>query len=341
MKNYVLILFLYLINSCILVHRAQSVHFSPERDSEVFRNLIVARSHLLLGSSDAIYRLDDKLVKQERKSLGAPNRMLVTDHVGSFRDSVLSCSDQGCFLAQITNFTNVSWQVDTPFIRQQGSKNVAAVFAPCADGTSDLTYGEMAEVTTGSRLLIKGSLVNAGNSNALQSFRKYAHRVDGDRFDPALYLTSFPLRHTLNDSGYIYFVVHQNSMETRVVRFCEDDPGIIRIFASHFEIVLQCGSHSNRAPSTSATFINTAMAFNDRPMIVVTMERVLEGSQMQLEVCAFDIGTINLLITQKFDDCVHARNNAHAGFARDYRPKTECRDVSNAGLRFQVSYPGN
>ena len=292
---------------------AQSVQFSPEGDGETFRNLISAKSHLLLGSSNAIYRLDNSLMKQEKKSLGAANRMLVTDYVGSFRDSVLSCSSDGCFLAQITDFTNISWQIDSSFIREMGMDNVAAVFAPRASGTSDLTYGERAEQDIG-RLLAKGSLANVGISSMAQSFNRYASRPEGVRFDPLVYLTEFPLRYVANDSGYVYFVVRPNNEETILVRFCEDDPGILGAFASHFEIILQCGSQSNRASSTAATFINVTTTFNNRPTIIVSINRVLSTNNM---LCAFDIGHINSLMTQRYEDCINARNNAMAGFVRD------------------------
>ena len=329
MKNYLLIFVLSLTSSCLLVSQAQSVQFSPEGNNETFRNLISSKSHLLLGTSSAIYRLDNNLVKQEKKILKAANRMLVTDYVGSFRDSVLSCSSNNCFLAQITDFTNITWQVDPPFIRELGTDNVAAVFAPRANGTSDLTYGERARLNAGSRLLAKGSLVNAGVSNVAHSFNRYAGREEGNRFDPLVYLTEFPQRFMVNDSGHVYFVVRPSDEETRVVRFCEDDAGILGAFASHFEIILKCGSHTDRAPSTAATFINITTAFNNRPTIIVSTNHVLGMNSMQLELCAFDIGYINFLMTQKYEDCITARNDAMAGFVRDGQlPCTAASDPS-------------
>ena len=333
MKNHltqVLIVVISLINSFLLSSRAQSsVQFSPEADGETFRNLISANSHLLLGSSNALYRLDDGLSKQEKISLAAANRMLVTDYVGSFRDSVLSCSSDSCFLAQITDLTNVTWQVDPPFIREQGTDNVAAVFAPRANGMSDLTYGERGDVQSG-RLFAKGSLVNVGASSGAQSFTRYARRPEGTRFDPLVYLTEFPLRY-INGSGYVYFVVRPTDEETRLVRFCEDDAGVLGAFASYFEIILKCGNHNDRAPSTAATLINvTTTAFNDRPAIVISTNRVLGMNIMQLEVCAFDIGSINSLMTRKYEDCINARNNAMAGFVRS--GQTTCTRVKQPSL---------
>ena len=322
MKNYlvqVTTLVLFLTNLCLLVSHAQSVQFSPEETGEGFRNLIIARSHLLLGSSNAIYRLDNSLTKQDKRSLTAPNRMLVTDYVGSFTDNVLSCSSDSCFLAQITDFTNVSWQVDPPFIRPGVTDNVAGVFAPRANGTSDLTYGERAGGQgVGGRLLAKGSLFNVGTSDGAQSFNTYARRREGSNFDPLVYLTEFPLRFLANDSGYVYFVVHPIQGETRLVRFCEDDPGLLLpAFVSHFEIVLECGMENDRAPSTGATFLNITSAFNDRPTIVLSRNRILGTNSIQLEVCSFDIGTINSLMTQKYDNCVIQVDNAMSGFLRD------------------------
>ena len=303
---------------------AQSLQFPPETPGETFRNLISAQSHLLLGSSNAIYRLDNSLVRQERKSLEAANRLLVTDYVGSFRDSVLSCSSDSCFLAQITDFTNITWEVDPPFISEQATDNVAAVLAPRANGTSDLTYGERADGRNG-RQLAKGSLVNVGAPSSSQLFNRYARRIEGNRFDPLVYLAEFPLRY-VNDSGYVYFVVRPTEAETRLVRLCEDDAGVLGAFTSHFEIILKCGSHSDRAPSTAATFINvTTTAFNNRPTIIISTNRVLNTNNVQLEVCSFDVGYINSLMTQKYGDCINARDNAMAGFLRD--GQTTCTQV--------------
>ena len=328
MKNHLLVQVLTLVLSLtedfLLVSRAQSVQFYPEASGEIFRNMISAKSHLLLGSSSAIYRLNSSLVRQEKKLLAAANRMLVTDYVGSFRNSILSCSSDSCFLTKITDFTNIMWQVDPPFIREQATHNVAAVFAPRANGTSDLTYGESAGWN--SRLLAKGSLVNIGDSSGFQLFNRYARRLEGIRFDSSVYLTEFPLRYMANDSGYIYFVVRPSEAETRLVRFCEDDAGVSGAFLSHFEIILKCGSHSDRAPSIAATFINiTTTAFNNRPTIVISTNRVLGKNSVQLEVCAFDVGYINSLMTQKYEDCINARNSAMAGFLRD--GQTTCTQV--------------
>ena len=312
----------------ISVSCAPSLQFLPETSGEIFRNLISARSHLLLGSSNAIYRLDNSLVRQERKSLGDANRMLVTDYVGSFRDSVLSCSSVSCFLAQITDFTNVTWEVDPPFISELATDNVAAVFAPRANGMSDLTFGERANGRNG-RLLAKGSLVNIGAPSQL--FNKYARRLEGNRFDPSVYLTEFPLRYVANDSGYVYFVVRPTESETRLVRFCEDDAGVLGAFASHFEIILKCGSHNDTAPSTAAIFIDiTTTAFNNRPTIIISTNRILGMNRlsMQLEVCSFDVGYINSLMTQKYEDCINARDNAMAGFLRD--GQTTCTRVESS-----------
>ena len=312
-------LLLSVTSTCLLhVSKAQSVQFAPEAEGETFRNLISAHSHLLLGSSRAIYRLNDDLVRQQKRTLTGPSRMLVADYVGSFRNSFLSCDNITCFLAQLTDFESVSWQVNSPLVRRF-QDNAVGVLAPRANGTSDLTYGERAgKQLGGGRLFAKGSLYNAGVSNAPYSFLQYARREETNRFDPLVYLTEFPLRFTSNDSGFVYFITHPTQNEIRVVRFCEDDGGVLGSFTSHFEAVLQCGSTSGffANDSTSATFINITSTFNDRPTILVTQARVT-AMNVQLEVCSFDIGNINFLMTQKYDDCVTAQNDAMAGFFRD------------------------
>ena len=311
-----LTLVLSLTSLCLQVSLAQLVQYAPEGGSEVFRNMILANSHLLLGSSDALYRLDNNLVKQEKKALEAPNRMLVADYVGSFQDSVLSCDSEGCSLVRITDFTNVSWHVDSPLIRRLGTDNVAGVFAPLPNGTSVLTHGERAGINVGSILLARGALINAGTDRP-QLYERYITREElGDRFDPLIYLTEFPLRYA-NGSGYVYFVTRPTEDETRVVRFCEDDIGGVLggEFSSHFEIKLRCGSHGDQTSSTAATFLNITTTFEGRPAIFVSSNRIMGMNNMQVEVCVFDIGIINSLMLQKLNCCV--RGTGMVGFVRD------------------------
>ena len=291
------------------------------REGETFRNLISVNSYLLLGSSEAIYRFNDSSVNgltyQQRKSLSTPNRLLVADYVGSFRERFLSCDNTSCSLAQITNFNNVSWQVSPPFIRTVNSDNAVGVFAPRANGTSDLTYGQRAGRNQ-ARLFVKGSLMNAGISfsSSSYSFFEYARRDENSRFDPLVYLTEFPLRYA-NDTGYVYFVTRPED-EVRIVRFCEDDPGFDRTFISHFEAVLQCGGTGRLArDSTAATFLNITSAFGGRPTILVTQTRIISMGRMQLEVCSFDISVINSLMSQIYNKCINALDNTMSGFVRD------------------------
>ena len=324
------------------------MQFAPEAESESFRNLILANSHLLLGSSEAVYRLDGSLLEQEKRVLGAPNRMLVTDYVGSFQDNVLICSNNGCFLSQITDFSNVSWQVNSPFFRTSTTENVVGVFAPRANGTSDLTFGETSS-TDGSimysRFLAKGSLFNAGANivSSDYSFLEYARKEEAISFgDPRFYLTEFPLRYA-NDSGYVYFVTRPAQDEMRIVRFCEDDGGFRnQQFISHFEAVIRCGNSGSLArDSTTATFINiTNSIFNGRPTVLVTQTRIMSMSNVQLEVCSFDIGTINFIMSQKFNDCVDGVNQATSGFERD-GPLGTCNAVNPDARSQVVSHPAH
>ena len=330
---------------CFCLELVQSVQFTPETESESFRNLILANSHLLLGSSKAVYRLDDSLLKQEKRTLKTPNRMLVTDYVGSFQDSVLICSNSSCFLSQITDFNNVSWQVSNPFFRTSTTDNVVGVFAPRANGTSDLTFGETNYISVGvltlGRFLAKGSLVNARVSSSVYSFLVYARKEEALSFtDTFVYLNEFPLRYA-NDSGYVYFVTRPTQNEMRIVRFCEDDGGDHNQFISHFEAVIRCGNSGNLAHDlTSAMFINITNAFNGRPTILVTQTRIVSMNSMQLEVCSFDIGTINFIMSQKFNDCVDGVNQATSGFERD-GPLGTCNAVNPDARSQVVSHPAH
>ena len=133
-----------------------------------------------------------------------------------------------------------------------------------------------------------------------------------------IYLTEFPLRYA-NGSGYVYFVTRPTEDETRVVRFCEDDIGGVLgdEFISHFEIKLRCGSHGDQTSSTAATFLNITTTFEGRPAIFVSSNRIMGMNNMQVEVCVFDIGTINSLMSQKLDRCVRGTGNSMVGFVRD------------------------
>ena len=106
----------------------------------------------------------------------------------------------------------------------------------------------------------------------------------------------------------------------RVVRFCKDDPGsreqLVPRFVSHFELVGECSGSASSTTNipTAATYVEANSAFGTATLLVTFMG---DGETIQ-RMCAYNISTINDLMTQKFRDCLNGRGMS--GFARDGVP---------------------
>ena len=285
--------------------------FCPQVEAELFRNLVIVDSNILLGTSNALYRLDINLQEQQRKTLTAPNRLLLTDQPnGNYRDRVLSCNTDECFLAEIANLNSVSWSVQPgSVVIQMDEENSVGVLAPgSTNGMSDLTIGETSNGEESPRIF-KGKLLNVDNSNNY-GFDKTAERTElAGNTDTTKYLTQFV------HNGLIYIVVRSSDMVTRVVRICQNDSGvnISPSFVSHFEMKLQCNGSPNKQGSlaTAATFKETP----DGVSLLLSVSNVMTMNQYEVGVCVFNISTINMMMTQKFQQCL--RGNGMVGFERD------------------------
>ena len=255
---------------CLTLHTACQTHgtFCPSSSGEAFRNIILGDSYVLIGSSNSLYRLNPgSLSLEDRRQLGSVNRLLVTDPGGTYNGSVLECEEQVCALTPINNLTDIRWQVSDGLVRP-GTENVVGIFAPGANGTSSLTFGEQRTMTLQSSIR-KGNLNNVDIPGS-SVFNRFATQAENDRFRAREFLAGF------TDQSFIYFIVRIeiNQVEQmRVVRFCKDDLGsreLMSQFVSHFELVGECtGSSSNTTNiPTAATYVGASSAFGTATLLV-------------------------------------------------------------------------
>ena len=299
---------------CLALHTAcqADAAFCPLSLGEAFRNIILGDSYVLIGSSNSLYRLNPgSLSLEDRRQLGSVNRLLVTDPGGTYNGSVLECEEEQCALMPINNLTDIRWQVSDGLVRR-GTENVIGIFAPGANGTSSLTFGEQQSTTLQSSIR-KGNLNNVDIPGS-SVFNRFAAQNELSMFLPREFLATF------TDEIFIYLVVRigiDNSVgiqadQMRVVRFCKDDPGSREQFVSHFELVGECSglSSSTTNTPTAATYVGANSTFGTATLLVTFMG---DGETTQ-RMCAYNISTINNLIMQKFSDCLDGRGVS--GFAR-------------------------
>ena len=244
------------------------------------------------------------------------NRLLVTDPGGTYDGSVLACEEQVCTLTPINNLTDIRWQVSSGLVRN-GVENVIGIFAPGANGTSSLNFGEQQTLTLQSSIR-KGNLINVDIPGS-SVFNRFATQNEFDIVRPREFLAVF------TDQDFIYFIVRIGIVDNtgiqmdqmRVVRFCKDDPGSREQFVSHFELIGECSGSSSSTTNipTAATYVGANSTFGTATLLVTFMG---DGETIQ-HMCAYNISTINNLMTQKFSSCLDGRGVS--GFARDGVPQ--------------------
>ena len=292
---------------CLALHTVcqTDAAFCPPSPGEAFRNIILGDSYVLIGSSNSLYRLNPaSLSLEDRRQLGSVNRLLVTDPGGTYNGSVLECEEEQCALTPINNLTDIRWQVSDGLLRR-GTENVIGIFAPGANGTSSLSFGEQQTMTLQSSIR-KGNLNNVDIPGS-SVFNRFATQNENDRFRPRDFLAAF------TDQSFIYFIVRieiNQVDQMRVVRFCKDDPGsreqfiLQSSFESHFELVGECTGSSSSTTNipTAATYVGANSAFGTATLLVTFMG---DGSGGNIQrMCTYNISTINDLMTQKFSDCL-------------------------------------
>ena len=308
--------------------------FSPApssgNSSEYLRNMILTDTNLIVGSSKALYRLDLDLVQLQRRVLNAPNRLLVADPTGTYNRSVLACGTVECVLVSLSDLDATSWEIQREGeVMRNGSEDVSGMFAIGANGSSDLMVAENeeAEGNQGARI-IRGSLLNVGNSSASYSFRTYIIRPE-ERFDLISFLFKFSYQ------GFIYLVAQFGDTETRIIRFCQSDPGspITPTFASQYEITLQCIT-DDEGQAVSATLVESSSVFPDPTLLVMKSGMISPGTR-EMQVCAYSLVEINQLMLDRFDSC--NLGEGVSGITRD-RNSMVCNPLSAAQLANAVSF---
>ena len=349
MEIYTLVLLCITILAC----RVGSESFCPNSNAnENLRNMVVTGSHVIVGSTNALYRLDPSLSEiQETRTLSTPNRVLVADPGGTYSDSVLECGTVECSLSRITNLADVRWQVSSGVVRS-ASEEVVGIFAEGPNGTSSLHVGERAisDPVTRASSISKGDLVNVDSSNNL--FNPFANQGESSDLRAREFLTSFKFQ------NFVYFVVRLDGVvgsEVRLVRFCQGDRGGIQpggenrpLFASHYEAVLECssgdGSENENGGSMSAghsaTFINSQEPFGTESVVVSSASLIgMGGSATQYSSCAYNLTMINELMQRKYNTCIAGgdEEDNRVGFARDEDFTRICPTFSEEVINTSVS----
>ena len=282
--------------------------YSPSDSNEILRNIIVTDSNVLLGSSDGLYRLSLDLQQQQRRQLDTPNRLLVADPDGTYAGLVFTCGTSTCSLSNIQDLSDV-WQVSSGVVRMD-TENVAGIFAPGPNGTSSLTFGQREYFNNFVVVsaIKKGDLISV-NSPGNDSFGVFARQEEVDNRRERRFLTTFSYK------NYVYFVTtlqlsapDDDEVEIRVFRFCHEDQGIsgrTPLFASRYEIVLQCSPEDANGPIVgySATFVESVEPFGTESILLGVVGTAM-NDQIVNYACNYSLDEINRQINQTLEACL-------------------------------------
>ena len=321
------------IMTMLFTCRVRGESFCPNSNAnENLRNMVVMGSHVIVGSTNALYRLNPSLSEvQETRLLSQPNRMLLADPGGTYSDSVLECGTVDCSLSRITNLADIRWQVSSGVVRS-ANEEVVGIFAEGPNGTSSLHVGERAisDLEAQASSISKGDLVNVDLTD--NQFNPYAYQYETIDVRPREFLTAFKFQ------NFVYFVVRLDGVsgsEVRLVRFCQGDRGGIEpgsedrpLFASHYEAVLDCSSGSRNGNGNggsmtaghSATFIDSQEPFGTESVVVSFASLSgMDASATQYSACAYNLTMINELMQRKYNTCIAGGEGSDnlVGFARD------------------------
>ena len=294
-----------LMSLLFLVVQCRAAEFTPTTASgETLRNIFRAGEQAVVGSSAALYRIDlNSLSVQETLALPSENRMLVPDLEET---NFVSCDSNRCFLAAISDFNQVSWEVPSgTIIKRETDDTVASILAPSMTGVPELTFGEVANIGNGARRFVKGAL-----SSTTPEFISIADYQGANRFESFNYHLEFA------HNGFIYFVTDRDdeSIYPRVTRFCQNDTGADGRFGSQYEIRLGCGSEeaSNDRRITTATFV-TGPPFNEPTILIAT----LTNGASTVDICSYSVAEIDRRMWDHFVDCIDGVLDVMSGFRRD------------------------
>ena len=294
-----------LMSLLFLVVQCRAAEFTPTTASgETLRNIFRDGEQAVVGSSAALYRIDlNSLSVQETLALPSENRMLVPDLEET---NFVSCDSNRCFLAAISDFNQVSWEVPSDtIIRRETDDTVASILAPSMTGVPELTFGEVANGND-ARRFVKGAL-----SSTTPEFISIADYQEANRFESFNYHLEFA------HNGFIYFVTDRDdeSIYPRVTRFCQNDTGAEGRFGSQYEIRLACGSEeaSNDRRITTATFV-TGPPFNEPTILIATLT---SAEAFSVDICSYSVAEIDRRMWDHFVDCIDGVEDVMSGFRRD------------------------
>ena len=310
-------LLLFLMAASTSAQLQDNATFARHSSGEVLRNMIVVGPYVVVGSSAAVYALNNSSLAQVGAvNLASPNLLLVANYTSN---EVLFCGNSNCTLSPVGALTSPSWSYawSTPaasVINTATTYNVAGSLTSDSQGNKILVLGER-EVVAGALVPSKvtlGSIMQA----PVSAYSAVAFQVEAKSPSGREFLTSFSY------NNYVYFVFQlatASPTNTRVARVCANDTGNVvggdnlkRL--SYYEIPLTCVppglSSSAVSTPTAASFFPSSSAFSYDPTIVVSS--VIAGNSY---LCAYSLATIDNLINQKYSTCVNG--NGYIGFLRN------------------------
>ena len=303
-------------------------------EMETIRSVLLSDQRLLIGTSNAIYRLDpdtNPFEVRDEYPLSTPNRLLLATIDGPFHGKLLSCDNDLCFLANINNFTNMSWSVPRGMVFNSGMDNIVGIFIPNPIPSVNLTllFAESANTNFGRRF-VKG---NIGNVNLMgpDPFENSNYSMTAERAELD-FNEVFRYHLRLFYNGFIYYVTDNVDGENtplpagRVVRFCDDESENRGSFGSYFEIRLGCDVDT---VITAATFIESAPF--SQPTILITSR---SESSNDVHMCGYSLANIDRLMQEKYDAC--SRGEGLVAFDRNALEEI-LRMCSEPGLGSSVS----
>ena len=318
-------------------------------DTETLRNVVFGSfngsEHVLVGSSEALYRISSSFEKEQGDFvfLDSPNQLLVVDQQGTYEGSVFHCGMLECSLSPLSDLSEHRWQVLSDGLTAGGG-NIIGLFAPGPNGVSSLLLGEKESRQLPDRAsrVAKGNLVNVDEGGAF-SFNTLAIQEEVDVFRARDFLAVFSFQ------NFSYFIANlmytdDNSVsvhQTRITRVCNDDIGNGEqppIFTSNYELVLECpnpcSNHDDYRP-LAATFVNSDHPFGTE-VAIVSFGGNCSNDSFRNVLCTYSISEVNRLMDLKFETCLQGGMD-DVGFARNGNT-VPCPQLSSVQISQSVSF---
>ena len=285
---------------------AEAAVYTPS-DAETLRNVLLTQAgSVIVGSNTTLRRLNLNLEVLQTLELpdGQVNRLLSGDPGGTYSGSFMSCTRMNCKLLDAENISSQRWEDGT--VLRDGSLNARGLFVPGPEGISVFTAALPNEVQVSrASSILRGYLRNVDGDS--QYFDEYAEQKESKDFRPRAFLSVFKHEEFSYYINRLTLVTNVDGFEMfedqiRLVRLCNNDTGRDDLFASYFEIQLECGGSDNSL--IAATFIPGTAT------VVVSV-----SSSSENHVCLYNLSEIHDLMTAKYKEC--GGGSGHAGLARE------------------------